>query len=170
MIWDGSDGKGEFVESGKIYGITFKAMDILGNWNPGQQLNQVVLLREIRLQVDDRMFFDSGKAKLKTGSHVELERIAASIKKHRGEGTTVYIEGHTDNVPIHTAEFPNNKVLSQARAQALVTFLVKYLEVPGDAIEAKGYGETQPVADNDAPEGRAQNRRVVVVIRTRYYK
>ncbi len=170
ISWDGSDGKGEFVDSGRIYATVFSATDSLGNIRQGEPVNQVVLLREIHLKIGDKVFFDSGKSKLKSGSYKELERIASAIKKNRGDGTKVYIEGHTDNVPIHTSEFSDNLILSKARAQALVDFLVKYLEVDGSTIEAEGFGESRPMADNATPEGRAANRRVVVVIRTKYYR
>ncbi len=170
LVWDGSDGKGEFVDSGRIYATRFQAVDSLGNSSPGKLVNQVVLLREIRLKIDDRILFESGKSKLKSGSYKELERIAAAIKKNRGDGTKVHIEGHTDNVPIHTSEFSDNLILSKARAQALVEFLVKYLGVDGSTLEAEGFGDSRPVADNATPEGRAVNRRVVVVIRTKYYR
>ncbi|MES2201079.1 MAG: PorV/PorQ family protein [candidate division FCPU426 bacterium] len=170
ILWDGSNGKGEFVESGRIYATTFKAMDRLGNLNPGEPVNQVILLREIRLKMADAVFFDSGKADLKESGFKDIDSIAEAIKKYRGEGTTVYIEGHTDSAPIHSKRFPDNDALSLARAQALVDYLVKNKGLDIADFEAQGFGSRVPVDDNDNPEGMAHNRRVIVVIRTKYYK
>jgi chemotaxis protein MotB len=78
-------------------------------------------------------------------------------------------EGHTDNVPIHNAEFDSNWELSSARATRIARIFLDMKAMPADRLSAAGYAEFHPVASNNTPEGRAQNRRVdlVVLPRTR---
>jgi len=76
----------------------------------------------------------------------------------------VRIEGHTDNRPIVTEQYPSNWELSTARATAVVAFLVDEGYVTADRLSVAGYAEYRPVADNDLPEGRAANRRVDIVV------
>jgi chemotaxis protein MotB len=114
----------------------------------------VVSLREIG-------FFDSGSAQIRTSSLSAFSRIAWLLadRKYR-----VRIEGHTDNKPIHNAKFNDNWELSTARATELVRLLiVKYGFAP-ERLSAAGYAEYHPVVENASTEGRAQNRRVDLVI------
>jgi len=74
------------------------------------------------------------------------------------------IEGHTDNVPIHTARFASNWELSTTRATEMIKlFITRYSFTPG-RLSAAGYAEFHPVTTNDKPEGRAFNRRLDVVV------
>lgn len=114
----------------------------------------VVSLREIG-------FFDSGSADIRTSSLSAFSRIAWLLadRKYR-----VRIEGHTDNRPIHNPKFSDNWELSTGRAAELVRLLiVKYGFAP-ERLSAAGYAEYHPVADNDSIDGRAQNRRVDIVV------
>jgi chemotaxis protein MotB len=114
----------------------------------------VISLREIG-------FFDSGSATIKAGSEQAFARIAGLLGQH---SYRIRIEGHTDNVPIHNAQFRSNWELSTARSTELVQLLiVKYGFAP-NRLSAAGYAEYHPVAGNDTGEGRALNRRVDVVI------
>ena len=82
-------------------------------------------------------------------------------------GATPYdlrIEGHTDNIPIHNAEFDSNWELSAARATHIARLFLDQKLIPPDRISAAGYAEFHPVATNDTPEGRAENRRVDLVV------
>jgi chemotaxis protein MotB len=106
-------------------------------------------------------FFDSGSASIRPGSLNAISRLA-DVLKSRPEN--LRIEGHTDNVPIHTARFANNWDLSTARATELIQLLITDYGIPPSHLSAAGYGEFHPVATNDTPEGRAQNRRLDVVI------
>ena len=106
-------------------------------------------------------FFASGSATPKPETLPTLRQIAASL------GRTPYdlrIEGHTDNIPIHTAEFDSNWELSTARATCIARLLLDQRLISPDRLSAAGYAEFHPVADNDTPEGRAQNRRVDLVV------
>jgi chemotaxis protein MotB len=106
-------------------------------------------------------FFDSGSAVLKEGASEVVETIASFVRENTNR---CRVEGHTDNVPIRTASFSSNWDLSTARATSLVKRLVERYGVDPRSISAAGYGKYQPVADNATAEGRAQNRRVDVVI------
>ena len=114
----------------------------------------IISLREIG-------FFDSGSADIKSSSQPAFSRIASLLSQR---AYRIRIEGHTDNVPIHTAQFPSNWELSTARSTELVRLLiVKYGFAP-ERLSAAGYAEYHPVASNDTQEGRALNRRLDVVI------
>jgi chemotaxis protein MotB len=75
----------------------------------------------------------------------------------------IRVEGHTDNVPISTLQFPSNWELSAARAASVVHFLMR-LGVAPSRLAAIGFGEHRPVADNGRDEGRQRNRRVTIVV------
>lgn len=111
-------------------------------------------------------FFNSGSATPKPGTLTTIKQIAASL------GRTPYdlrIEGHTDNAPIHTAQFASNWDLSSARAIGIARLIIEQHAIPPDRISAAGYAEFHPIASNATAEGRAENRRVdlVVLPRTR---
>jgi chemotaxis protein MotB len=106
-------------------------------------------------------FFDSGSATIRPSSLDAISRLAAVLKQ-RPEN--LRIEGHTDNIPIHTARFASNWELSTSRATELIQLLITNYGIPPSHLAAAGYGEFHPVASNDTSEGRAQNRRLDVVI------
>lgn len=99
------------------------------------------------------IFFETNKATLKPESTAELERVATLLKEN--PGIRLEISGHTDNVGSYRA----NQKLSEARAKSVVNYLIDQ-GVDKSKLEYKGYSFTQPIADNNTPEGRAQNRRV----------
>jgi chemotaxis protein MotB len=106
-------------------------------------------------------FFDSGSATPKPEALSTLQRIATEL------GATPYdlrVEGHTDNVPIHNAEFDSNWELSSARATHIARLFLEMKTIPPERISAAGYAEYHPVATNNTAEGRAENRRVDLVV------
>jgi chemotaxis protein MotB len=111
-------------------------------------------------------FFPSGSANPKQETVPTLRRLAASLSRSPYD---LRIEGHTDNVPIHNAEFDSNWELSSARATRIARIFLDMNAMSADRLSAAGYAQYHPVAPNDTPEGRAQNRRVdlVVLPRTR---
>jgi len=106
-------------------------------------------------------FFDSGSASVRPASLDAITRLA-KVLKQRPE--YLRIEGHTDNVPIHTARFASNWELSTSRATGLIQLLITDYELPARRLSAAGYGEFHPLASNTTVAGRAQNRRLDVVI------
>ncbi|MGA9060899.1 MAG: OmpA family protein [Terracidiphilus sp.] len=106
-------------------------------------------------------FFDSGSAVPKPEAIPVLRQIANKL------GASPYdlrIEGHTDNVPIHNAEFDSNWELSAARATDIARLFLDTKAIPADRISAAGYAEYHPVTSNDTARGRAENRRVDLVV------
>jgi len=106
-------------------------------------------------------FFDSGSAVPRPETMGTLHEIAASL------GRTPYdlrFEGHTDNIPIHTANFDSNWELSSARATRIARLFLDFHAIPPDRISAAGYAEFHPVASNATAEGRVTNRRVDLVV------
>jgi len=114
----------------------------------------VVSLREIG-------FFDSGSAALRPDSQAAVARIGQALAQL---SNNVRVEGHTDNVPIHTARFASNWELSTARATEIVRLFVTRFGLEPARLSAGGYAEFHPVAPNETAEGRALNRRVDVVV------
>ena len=106
-------------------------------------------------------FFDSGSPTLRPSALPALDRIASILAVRT---CRLRIEGHTDNVPIHTAQMASNWELSTARSTELVRLLIVRYRFSAERLSAAGYAEYHPIAGNDTPQGRAQNRRVDVVI------
>jgi chemotaxis protein MotB len=114
----------------------------------------VISLREVG-------FFESGSAQMKSASIAAFDRIAAMLSQH---DYRLRIEGHTDNAPIHTAQFPSNWELSTSRATEIVRLLIVRDGFSPDRLSAAGYAEYRPVATNLTAEGRGMNRRVDIII------
>jgi len=107
-------------------------------------------------------YFESGKAEITEQGKSVLNKITPILEKLPNE---VVIEGHTDNVPIHTIQFDTNWELSTARATNVVKYFVNIEKLPPERLSAIGYGEYKSIAPNDTPEGRNKNRRVVFFIK-----
>jgi OmpA family/Chemotaxis phosphatase CheX len=105
--------------------------------------------------------FESGSAQMKSASQGAMDLIANLLRQR---DYRLRIEGHTDNVPIHTAQFPSNWELSTARATEIVRVLIVRDGFGPDRLSAAGYAEYHPVASNRTGEGRGVNRRVDIVI------
>lgn len=114
----------------------------------------------LEIQMKSQMLFDSGSARLANNAVGVLESVG-SILAPVANG--IRVEGHTDNVPISTLQFPSNWELSAARAASVVHFLMR-LGISPSRLAAIGYGEHRPVADNARDEGRQRNRRVTIVV------
>lgn len=106
-------------------------------------------------------FFDSGSATPHPEALPTLRQIAASLA---GTPYDLRIEGHTDNLPIHTAQFDSNWELSTARANRIGRLLIELHAIPPDRLSAAGYAEFHPVDSNSTADGRANNRRVDLVV------
>ena len=114
----------------------------------------VISLREIG-------FYESGSAELRPASQAAVQRIVEAL---RAQPNNIRIEGHTDNVPIHNARFASNWELSTARATEMIRLFITDYHVPAMRLSAAGYAEFHPAANNGTIEGRAQNRRVDIVV------
>ena len=127
-----------------------------------QDLAQVAQVREeprgTVVTLSGSVLFASGESELLPAAQARLSQVARALTQ-KAKGASVVVEGHTDTQG--SQEF--NLDLSQRRAEAVKQFLVQQ-GVPGDRIEAKGLGFSQPVAPNKTAEGRANNRRVEIVL------
>jgi chemotaxis protein MotB len=114
----------------------------------------VVSLREVG-------FFDSGDSKLLPAAKPTITRLAKILEQKSFE---IRVEGHTDNVPIHTARFNSNWELSTERATEVVSMLVHDYKFDPQNVSVAGYAEYRPIASNDTDEGRKANRRIDLVV------
>lgn len=110
-------------------------------------------------------FFNSGQAQLLPGAEEKIVRIARVLSRADIE---IRVEGHSDNQPIHTAQFQSNWELSAARAMSVLRLFVSQGGFDPTRISASGFGQYRPIGDNSTPAGRRMNRRVdLVVVQTR---
>ena len=125
---------------------------------------QVTLCNQgVRLVFENRVLFEFGKAAIHPEGFAFLDKIATLLKK---VPDTVRVEGHTDNVPIHTKRFPSNWELSVARAVNVVKYFAGVGNINPRRLSAVGYGESRPLGPNDTPSNRAKNRRVEILLIT----
>jgi chemotaxis protein MotB len=116
--------------------------------------------RGVTVEINASVLFDSGDAQLDPRAVAALQAVAQILAPTE---FPIVVEGHTDNTPISTAQFPSNWELSVVRAARVVRLFIDAGVAP-QRVTASGYGDQRPVADNDSPEGRARNRRVSVLI------
>jgi len=113
------------------------------------------------------LLFPEGGYKLSPAGQAELANNIVPKLKNLPPNAKIVVYGYTDNLPIGPAlqqqGIPDNLVLSTRRAADVVNFLISQ-GVPPVSISAKGFGDTRPVASNDTPQGRAQNRRIEITI------
>ena len=114
----------------------------------------------VEIELSSSLLFPSGDALPNNQAFELVEKVARILAPF---DNPVRVEGFTDNLPISTEQFPTNWELSAARAGSIVRMLVADGVAPS-RLAAVGYGEFQPIADNATLEGRARNRRVVLVI------
>lgn len=128
------------------------------------------LAQEIRMRLDERgliislaeqVMFNIGRDEILPKAKVHLDKISKILKPIPNN---VRIEGHTCNIPIHTAQFPSNWELSTTRATNVTRYLIEQTNFSPVRISAAGYGEYHPVAPNNTEENKKLNRRVDIVV------
>lgn len=124
-------------------------------------LNVMVEENKVRIILAQPVLFDTGKAELKEGAMELLGDIGKMLATAKNP---IIVEGHTDNVPIHTDKYDSNWDLSFDRSYAVIKYLVKSVGISPVRMHAIGYGEYRPIAPNDTPENMAQNRRIEINI------
>ena len=170
----------KWIELGRVEGAT-RSVDISGRVTAGQTFQYVRLTNlssvcdgptpgadidavaaigsAARIALDAAVLFDTGRAVLKTDAQRTLDAVVLKIDA-AGATARVTVEGHTDDV----GSEPMNQRLSEARARAVSSYLSSHRSSRGPAVTAVGYGESRPRTPNDSPQGRAQNRRVEILI------
>ena len=125
---------------------------------------------QVRMSIDERGltislaeagFFSPGSAVLQSQALSVVDGIAAKLME---TPYNVRVEGHTDDIPIKTAQFPSNWELSTSRATHVLKHLIQSGRIPPSRLSAVGYGEYRPVASNRTRDGRGLNRRVDIVV------
>lgn len=116
----------------------------------------------VMLSLKGALLFDSGKDELKAEALQVLDRVGVILERYAGG--IIEIEGHTDSVPINSAQFANNNELSSARALSVFDYLIENTNLDPADVKHAGRGEYVPIADNSTAEGRAKNRRVEIRI------
>jgi chemotaxis protein MotB len=120
-----------------------------------------VVRNRMVVELPEAVLFDTGRAVIKPNGQTVLAQVATGLAEI--EQRDFQVAGHTDNVPIHTSRFPSNWELSTGRALVVAAFL-RDRGVPAARLSVAGFADTQPVADNDTDAGRAQNRRIEIVL------
>ena len=116
---------------------------------------------KMTVKLPESILFPSGKADLKPEGKAAIEQVTDILRAI--ENRSFQVAGHTDNVPIKTARYRSNWELSTARALAVVKVMIER-GMDARRVSAAGFAETDPVAANDAAEGRAKNRRIEIVL------
>ena len=130
--------------------------------NISDQVDISFTAQYVQLTMNGALLFDSGSAQLKDESIQILQKVG-DILQYYGTGV-IEIEGHTDNVPISSSQYPSNEELSSARALSVFYFLEENTLLDPTNLRHAGMGERIPIADNSTAEGRSRNRRVEILI------
>ena len=120
-----------------------------------------LMVRGLIVSLKEAGFFDSGQATIRPDAYELINTISEVMTQYNNP---LRLEGHTDNVPITSSQFPTNWELSTARATNGLKYMLKHFDIDPDKISATGYAEFRPVADNSTTEGRGKNRRVDLVM------
>jgi chemotaxis protein MotB len=134
---------------------------IQANIKDQKQVQFVIDERGLTVRFLDNVLFDLGSAALRPDSLGMLDAVGMALKN-----TTRYVrvEGHADNLPINTVEFPSNWELSASRSIAVTRYLISKHGADPRRLASLGYGEFRPLYPNNSDENRAKNRRVDVVV------
>jgi chemotaxis protein MotB len=135
--------------------------ELVAQLNLADQLGIGMRREGLVITFSSTLAFEPGTSDLSPRAKDVLARLAPSLDGAPGQ---IRVEGHTDNVPIQTADFPSNWELSNARAGSVTRFLSETMGIPGDKFEIAGYAEYRPLVPNDTRENRSKNRRVEIVL------
>ena len=120
----------------------------------------------VTLNMNGALLFDSASAELRDEAYPLVNKLGKILVTY--DNNIIEVEGHTDNVPIHSSKYEDNNVLSIYRALAFSNYLRDTTTLDPAYIKSSGRGEYVPIADNATPEGRARNRRVEIKIYNSY--
>ena len=158
--------KEEEYEQEQLENKTTAAYDEIGellekyNLTDYLDLSTDTMYNYVIINVKGSVLFERGSAELMESAEPVLAKIAEVLKVY--SGCDVEVIGHTDNEPIYSKEFKNNRELSQARALSAAEYLIEQNKLDERHIYYTGRGEVEPVASNDTAEGRAHNRRIEI--------
>ncbi|MGE4292077.1 MAG: flagellar motor protein MotB [Desulfovibrio sp.] len=148
-------------EQKNLFELQLELAALIGQDREHVELKMRAEPHAVAISLGDRILFDLGRAELKPEARQLLARLAGPLS---GTHYALTIEGHTDNLPIQSAQFPSNWELSSARASAVARFFIED-GFPKERIRVVGLADTRPKAPNDTENGRKKNRRVVILVR-----
>lgn len=151
------------VKREKTHQMKRLADEILDTMAPLVRQGQISVIetdRGITVEINESILFSRGNAQLDPTAERAISAVGAVLS---GTAFPIVIEGHTDNLPISTLQFPSNWELSAVRATTVLRVLVD-AGVSPTRLTAIGFGDQRPLASNASPDGRARNRRVAIQI------
>jgi chemotaxis protein MotB len=139
--------------------------ETMGSEIAGHELQVSRMQDAIKVSLNENLLFPSGGSEMSANAKTSIAKVAAILAPH--QKNKIDVNGYTDNTPIGPElakqGITTNLILSQKRADTVMQFMISQGVKP-DLVSAHGLGEANPVASNDTPEGRAQNRRVELTI------
>ncbi len=138
-----------------------KVMDYVSDKGLDAKVAVTANKRGVFVDIKEAILFEPGKAELKESGIQVLKQLEGLINNFDNE---LVIEGHTDNVPMNSYQYPSNWELSTARAVTVLRYLSEEENVDPKRLSAVGYGEYQPIAPNNNAVNRSANRRVNILI------
>jgi chemotaxis protein MotB len=136
-------------------------MTFLEKNNLQNQVDVIENERGLLIRFRDSVLFQSGKAGISQDGYLLLDKIGEQLQQ---VNNNIIVEGYTDNVPIRTKEYPSNWELSVARSIEVVKYLTETTGIARNRVSVSGYGERNPIDSNSTEEGRANNRRIEIII------
>lgn len=115
----------------------------------------------LKCKIKSDVLFGPGEDAVKSISYPYLDEMMMIAKEHK---LSLRIEGHTDDVPIHNDAFLSNWELSTARSIQVLKYYLEKDVIPAERLSAAGFSQYRPLGPNDTPQGRAQNRRIEVIL------
>lgn len=156
----------EVSEENKLMNLKENVDNYLQSAGMSTGISTSIEERGLVISLKDSIIFDSGKAEIKNDYKKKLVDLGSILNKM---DSYIRVEGHTDNVPINNNKFNSNWQLSVIRATNVTELLIEEAHIAPKRLSSIGYGEFRPVADNNTEQGRAQNRRVdIVLINSKY--
>lgn len=146
----------------ELHELQVKVNDYIANENLGNKLQTSLTSEGLLLTIRDNVLFDSGRAEVRSQDLNTASEIANLLVMDPPRN--IIISGHTDNVPIKNSKYGSNWELSVMRAVNFMKIILENEKLDPRWFSAKGFGEFQPIAPNETPEGKAKNRRVEVLI------
>jgi chemotaxis protein MotB len=151
----------EMVDSKSELAKIFQTLEELAyEFNLENEINLVLTREGLVMRMSEHMLFGLGSADIAAEALPLLQKVGAIISK---TAYLIRIEGHTDNLPIHTERYPSNWELSTARAVNVLRYFIKNHNVDPQRLAAEGFSEFHPLAANDTAENREKNRRVEII-------
>ncbi|HEA25955.1 MAG TPA: flagellar motor protein MotD [Ectothiorhodospiraceae bacterium] len=147
-------------EKKKLEAIADMVEEVMKGWIDDELIKVTRNDKWLEIEIKSSLLYLSGSAEVEPEAFPVIDRIASIL---RNQPNYIQVEGFTDNIPIRSAMFPSNWELSASRAASVVHLFMEDGIAP-DRMAAIGYGEYRPIADNATREGRAKNRRVVLIV------